>query len=86
MSTDYIDIMFGCWEDGKYAYAKGHVDLQKFSDAIRNQIDKNDSLADVEPQHTWMRCVRDFQEDMTVWAEATPNSRGAFPVTWVQEW
>jgi hypothetical protein len=74
-------------DDGVAYYAKGFVPLDEFMDAVKlHEGEDFESIPFGEPTHCWMRTVRDFQENQTMFTEAAPNSRGAFKCTWIQEY
>ena len=80
----FMNLSYCGGEDGAAYYAKGHVDKTQFLDALKKEVDSNDPIL-IEPiEHTWKRMTRDFQEQHTVIIDAKPNSRGAFPCTWIE--
>ena len=79
-----MDINYCDGEDGYAYYAKGHVLIQEFMAQLAGEVDEHDAIRSETPFHTWKRFVRDFQEGRAALVDAEPESRGAFPVTWVE--
>lgn len=78
-------VLKSCRDDNGYAfYIKGHVDLADFMSAVAIGVDPDDPILSETPVHCWMRVCRDFSNEASLIAEATPNSRGAFKCTWIQ--
>ena len=80
-----MDIEYCKNEDGRAYYTKGHVDIYVFQEALERLVDKTDPILEQEPEWCWMRVCRNFHEKTKMLVEAMPKSRGAFPVTWVQD-
>lgn len=64
--------------------AKGHHDLADFMAELRREVDDDDAILEKTPTHKWLRAVRDFGLECTVWIDANPGSRGAFPATVIE--
>jgi hypothetical protein len=79
-----MDLYYCSGEDGYAYYAKGHVPLDDFMTALRNETDETDTIRDAMPTHVWKRVVRDFQAECPLLVEAQPESRGAFRATWIE--
>lgn len=80
-----MELNFIHGDEGRAYFVKAHVPLEEFMDAVRNEVEVDDPILSEKPTHCWMRVCRDFQEEISVYVEAAPNSRGAFRVTWIQE-
>lgn len=80
-----IELNYIHGDAGRAFYVKGHVPLDAFMDAVRREVEAGDVILDEKPSHLWMRVCRDFQEEISVFVEAAPHSRGAFMATWIQE-
>lgn len=80
-----MDMCYCNGDDGRAYYVKGHVDIAEFKAALADEVDKGDPILAEDVSYCWMRICRDFQQEHSVIAEAAPNSRGAFRVTWVQD-
>jgi len=79
------DLRFCCGDDGRAYYVKGHVPIDAFLAALRQEVTDDDALLKEEPEHCWMRVCRDFDEGCSVMIEAAPGSKGAFRATWIQD-
>lgn len=72
-------------DNGRAYYTRGHVDIYVFQEMLAKLINKDDPIMEQEPEWCWMRMCRNFHDKTTIIVEAIPHSRGAFPVTWVQD-
>ena len=79
-----MEIDYCCGENGQSYFARGHVPLDEFMDAVAKEVDPDDRILSEEPAHCWMRVCRNFAEETMMYVEAKPESRGAFKCTWVQ--
>jgi len=80
-----IDLNYIHGDEGRAFYVKGHVPLDAFMDAVRQEVEVDDVILSENPSHLWMRVCRDFQEEISIFVEAAPHTRGAFMATWIQE-
>ena len=81
-----MEMLFAQDSDGMRSYyVKAHMPFEDFMAELRLAVDEGDPILNEQPEHCWMRACRDFQEKHGILIEAAPRSRGAFPVTWVQE-
>ena len=79
-----MEIEYCCGDDGPAYFTRAHVPLDEFMAEVAKEVDPDDRILSEEPGHCWMRVCRNFQEEMMMYVEAKPESRGAFKCTWVQ--
>lgn len=72
-------------DEGRAYYTKGHVAVPDFMAALGKEVDADDPILLEQPEHTWLRFGRDFQEGHPIVTEAKPESRGAFRATYIQD-
>jgi hypothetical protein len=80
-----MELQYCCGDDGRAYYTKAHVPLDEFMAAVRREVDADDTILGETPTHRWMRVCRNFQEEYAILVDATPESRGAFRATWIQD-
>ena len=74
-------------DEGGYRsyYIKDFVTDEEFREALRHQVEDGDPILKAPLKRTWKRMARDFGEECTIIIDAAKGSRGAFPVTWVED-
>ena len=66
-------------------YIKAFVTDAEFRAALSYQVEDGDPILKAPLRRTWKRMARDFGEGCTIIIDAAKGSRGAFPVTWVED-
>ena len=81
-----MELEYATDEEGhRCYYVKAHVTDEEFRAALRWHVYEDDPILDVPPTRTWKRMCRDVGERCTMIIDAAKASRGAFPVTWVED-
>jgi hypothetical protein len=65
-------------------FSKGHHDLALFNKLAKTYMADYPHIEFTEPAHQWWRAVPDGDEGMMI-CLAKPHSRGAWPVTTIEE-
>jgi hypothetical protein len=80
-----MNVTIGFGDDGLFAWSRGHHPLDSFGVEVAKELDIQSLAKPGPPRHEWWRVVPDG-DGGGLFLEAKPHSRGAFPVTYCDEW